>query len=266
MRFRLLFTGALLLSSGLAFVTCSARADDHQDSDSSALTAISIIERAHAAAGGENFVNPGTLYLTGTNTIYRDGGAWLWDDYRMWREFADQKGDAHQVNGKIRIEAKSAGNIVFINAFDGERSFDANGPTDRESSPAWSDSFGFGAIRHALDEGWTQERRVDRTIDGHPTFMILLRDPADGETLFGIRQSDFAIVYVGFQTSRGWHERRYSEFFEKPGVAWRQAGRVRLFYNGQKANEAVWTDFDIGAPIDIEVFRVVGADSTGDAS
>ncbi|MEN7344345.1 MAG: hypothetical protein AAAFM81_15445, partial [Pseudomonadota bacterium] len=130
MRLGLLFTGALVFSSALSFAVGSARADDHQDSDSSALTAISIIERAHAAAGGQNFVNPGTLYLTGSNTIYRNGRTLLWDDYRMWREFADQKSDAHTVNGKIRIEAKSDGKVVFINAFDGERSFDANGPTD----------------------------------------------------------------------------------------------------------------------------------------
>ena len=218
--------------------------------------ASTILERAHAAAGGENFVRPGTLYLEGYNMVHRGTQEWLWDDYRMWRVFADEKGDAHAVNGKIRIEARSGGELVFLNAYDGQTSYNADGPVPSEGSVPWSDSFGFGAIRHALDDGWTRERRVDRMIDGQPTYMIALKDPSGGDTLFGIRQSDHAIVYVGFQTSRGWHERRYSDFFTKPGVPWQQAGRVRLFYNGEKANEAVWTDFDIGASIDDAVFVV----------
>ena len=220
------------------------------------LSAREILARAHKAAGGDNFVRPGTLYLTGYNIIRRDDQEVLWDEYQMWRVFADRKGDAHQVNGKIRIEASSNGELVFLSAFDGVTSYDANGPVEAGGGVRWSDSFGFGAIRHALDDGWQQVRRVDRLIDGKPTYMISLTDPAGGETLFGIRQSDMAIVYVGFETSRGWHERRYSHFFSKPGVRWRQAGRVRLFYNGQKANEAVWLDFETGGDIPNNVFVV----------
>lgn len=220
-------------------------------------SAAEILAAAHAAAGGDNFVNPGTLYLSGYNIIRRGGEEVLWDEYRMWRVFANEKGDAHAVNGKIRIEAYTDGELVFLNAFDGETSYDANGPVDTEGGGVrWSDSFGFGAIRHALDAGWTQERRADRLIDGHATYMIGLTDPSDGQTLFGIRQSDHAIVYVGFETSRGWHERRYSDFFSQPGVPWQQAGRVRLFYNGEKANEAVWTEFAVGGEIADEVFVV----------
>lgn len=127
---------------------------------------------------------------------------------------------------------------------------------DQSANAMWSANFGFGAIRHALDEGWSQTRGPDRLIDGAPAFMVTLRDPAGGETLFGIRQSDFAVVYVGFDTPRGWHERRYSHFFTKPGLDWVQPGRVRLFYNGVKANEAVWTDFEIGADMPDALFRI----------
>ena len=220
------------------------------------ISAVEILTRAHAAAGGDSFVRPGTLYLTGYNIIRNGEREVLWDDYRMWRVFADRKGDAHAVNGKIRIEASAAGERVFLSAFDGAQSYDANGPVEAGQGIRWSDSFGFGAIRHALDDGWTQERKVDRLIDGEPAFIVQLTDPAGGETLFGIRQSDSAIVYVGFETSRGWHERRYSNFFSKPGVSWQQAGRVRLFYNGQKANEAVWLDFEVGEAIPEDVFVV----------
>ena len=130
---------------------------------------------------------------------------------------------------------------------------------DQSANAMWSNNFGFGAIRNALDEGWKQTRRTDRLMDGAPTFMVELTDPSGGTTLFGIRQKDFAITYVGFETPRGWHERRYSHFFEKTGVPWKQAGRVRLFYNGVKANEAVWTDFVVGEPISDDVFRVKSA-------
>ncbi len=73
-------------------------------------------------------------------------------------------------------------------------------------------------------------------------------------TRFAIRQSDSAIVYVGFNTPRGWHERYYSHFYEKPGVSWVQPGRVRLFYDGVKANEAIWTDFDLSEDFADDLF------------
>ena len=111
-------------------------------------------------------------------------------------------------------------------------------------------------LRNALDEGWTQTRKQDRLIDGTPTFMVALTDPSGGETLFGIRQADSALLYVGFDTPRGWHERRYSHFYSKPGMSWVQPGRVRLFYDGVKANEAIWTDFDLSGDFDDAVFRV----------
>jgi hypothetical protein len=127
---------------------------------------------------------------------------------------------------------------------------------DQNANATWGANFGYGAIRNALDDGWTQQRVADRLIDGQPTFMIALTDPSGGKTLFGIRCADRAIVYVGFDTPRGWHERRYSHFFSKTGSAWVQAGRVRLFYDGVKANEAIWTDFEIGESYDDALFVI----------
>lgn len=222
------------------------------------LTGADIIARAHAAAGGDRFVRPGTLVLTGYNIIRTEGGGEvLWDRYAMWREFAPEKGDAHAASGKVRIEAWSGGELALLLAFDGAVTSNQDGVMEDQSANAmWSANFGFGAIRNALDAGWTQTRRADRLIDGAPAYMVELTDPAGGTTLFGIRQSDDAIIYVGFDTPRGWHERRYSHFFTRPGVDWVQAGRVRLYYDGVKANEAVWTDFEIGAPIEDGVFVV----------
>jgi hypothetical protein len=56
---------------------------------------------------------------------------------------------------------------------------------------------------------------------------------------------DYAVLSVGFATPRGWHERIYSNFYQKPGLSWVQPGRIRLYYNGVKQNEIVWRDFKL---------------------
>lgn len=216
-----------------------------------------IIRRAHAAAGGEQFVRPGSLFLSGYNILRGpDGSERLWDRYAMWRVFGDEKLDAHQANGRVRIEAWTDGTLALLLAFDGEHTWNQSGRMEDQSANAmWSANFGFGAIRNALDEGWTQARRPDDLLDGEPAYFVELTDPSGGQTLFAFRQSDFATVYVGFDTPRGWHERRYSHFFPVPGTDWVQAGRVRLFYDGVKANEAIWTHVEIGQPYDDALFQ-----------
>ena len=222
------------------------------------LTGAEIIRRAHDAAGGETFVRPGSLFLSGYNIIRTpDGDERLWDRYAMWRVFAEEKPDAHEASGKVRIEAWSGEELALLLAFDGEHTWNQDGRMeDQGANTMWSANFGFGAIRNALDHGWTQERRPDDLIDGQPAFLVELTDPSGGKTLFGFRQSDYAILYVGFDTPRGWHERRYSHFFSVPGSNWVQAGRVRLFYDGVKANEAVWTHFAVGEGYDASLFQV----------
>jgi hypothetical protein len=225
------------------------------------LTAREILAAAHEAAGGEDWRGVKSLYLEGYNIIRRpDGSEVLWDRYAMWREFSDNKANAHAAEGKVRIEAWTAGAIAMLIAFDGETTYDQNGPVPQEvAARAWASNFGFGAIRNGLDEGWSQERLPDDLIDGAPAYMIALTDPSGGRTIFAIRQSDFATVYAGFGTPRGWHERRYSHFFSVPGSRWVQPGRVRLHYDGVKVNEAVWTRVVIGEAIDPSVFVITQA-------
>ena len=230
-----------------------------------ALSAQEILSNAHERAGGQTFVRPNSLKLTGYNIVRKGDQTVVWDEYAMWREFASSKEDAHQANGKVRIEAWRDGELALFLAFDGEATYDKNGKLESQAANAmWSNGFGFGAIRNALDDDWRQTRVADRQIDGAPSYMVELTDPSNSKTLFGVRQSDFSIVYVGFQTPRGWHERRYSHFFSKPGLSWRQAGRVRLFYDGQKTNEAVWLDFEVDADFDDAIFST--PPQTSDAS
>ncbi len=219
-----------------------------------------ILAAAHEAAGGEDWRDVKSLYLEGYNIIRRaDGSEVLWDRYAMWREFSDSKANAHAAEGKVRIEAWSGNALAMLIAFDGETTYDQNGAMPEDvAAKAWASNFGFGAIRNALDDGWVQTRLPDDLIDGARTYMVELTDPAGGKTKFGIRQSDHATVYAGFSTPRGWHERRYSNFFTVPGSSWVQPGRVRLSYDGVKANEAIWTKVEIGQPIDPSVFAVSG--------
>ena len=92
-------------------------------------------------------------------------------------------------------------------------------------------------------------------MDGAAAYTVKITDPAGGSTLFRIRQEDFAIVSVGFDTPRGFHERLYSEFFRNEEDGWLQPGRVRLYYDGVKANEIYWTRFEIGKSYPLELFQ-----------
>ena len=229
------------------------------------LSAADIIARAHAAAGGEHWTRPGTLFLKGYNVMHRgaiaEGGVPdLYDRYAMWRVFGEEKADAHAANGKVRIEAWTGDRLRLLLTFDGEATYTQNGKMPpSEADAQWSNNFGFGAIRNALDDGWTQVRKPDDFVDGRPAYMVELTDPSGGKTLFGIAIDDFAILSVGFDTPRGWHERRYSDFYTKPGVDWVQPMRVRLYYDGVKENEAVWTDFTVGEAFDDALFVVEAA-------
>jgi hypothetical protein len=222
------------------------------------LSARDIVKQAHLAAGGNAWRDVRSLYLEGYNIIRRpDGSEVVWDRYAMWREFSDAKANAHAAEGKVRIEAWSNGALAMLISFDGETTYNQDGVVPaEEAARAWASNFGFGAIRNGLDPGWTQARLPDDLVDGAPAYFVELTDPSGGKTLFGIRQSDFATVYAGFNTPRGWHERRYSEFYAVPGSTWVQPGRVRLFYNGVKANEAIWTRVEVNPIIEESRFVV----------
>lgn len=221
------------------------------------LSAEDILAKAHKAAGGETWTRPKSLFMEGYAVMYRDGKAATYDRYEMSRVYAAQKGDAHKADGKVRIEAWKEGERMFVMAYDGEKTYDAGGPMDDQSANArWASNFGFGAIRHALDEGWSQKRLPDDLIDGRPAHLLELTDPSGGTTRFAIATDDYAVLYVGFDTARGWHERRYSEFFTKPGVSWVQPGRVRLFYDGVKQNEVIWQDFELDVEFSDDRFVV----------
>jgi hypothetical protein len=215
---------------------------------SAEMSAVDILSQAFAAAGGETWRRPTSLKLEGYAVMYRDGKAQRYERYAMWRVYDWNKQNAHAADGKVRIEGWNEGALVLLMTFDGAKTYDRNGPVaDQTANAQWASNFGFGAIRHALDEGWSQARLPDDWMDGRAVFMIELKDPSGGVTRFGVDQKTYRVLYAGFDTPRGWHERRYSDYYQKKGVSWAQPRRVRLYYDGVKQNEIIWTDFTVNA-------------------
>lgn len=222
------------------------------------LTAVEIIERAYEHAGGEHWVNPTSLLMEGYGLFWRGGKDFVrYEPYRMWRVYPEGKSNAHAADGRVRIEALNGSEVVFQIAFDGVNTYNQDGLLeDAADSDRWASNFGFGVIRHALDDGYQVERLPDDYVDGSAAYTIEIEDPGGSTTIFGVRQSDFAIVSVGFDTPRGWHQRIYSEFFRNADGGWLQPGRVRLYYDGVKANEIYWTRFETGEDYPPGLFRL----------
>ena len=175
----------------------------------------------------------------------------------MWRVFPEDKTDAHQADGRVRIEAFREGETVFQLSFDGQHTYTADGRVEEEAdSSRWASNFGFGVIRHALEEGYSVSRLPDDSVDGRAAYTVRVHDPAGGQTLFSIAMDDFAIVRVGFDTPQGWHERIYSDFFANTPGGFVQPGRVRLYYDGVKANEIFWQRFETGEAYEDALFRL----------
>jgi hypothetical protein len=222
------------------------------------LSAAAIIARAHEAAGGEAWVHPETLHLSGEAVFYREGGVIeRHERYEMWRVYPDTKTDAHAADGMVRIQSSRNGETAILLAFDGERSYTAAGPQPpSEADRQWSENFGFGVIRFALDEGYTQARLPDDLVDGRPVYVVDVIDPSGGHTQFAIAQDTYRVLRVGFATPRGWHERLYSDFYTLPGSPWVQPGRIRLFYNGVKQNELFWQRFRLNEEMPVSLFQI----------
>jgi len=209
------------------------------------LSSTEIISRAYAAAGGVEWTRPKSLSMDGYAVFYKDGKSAKNEKHQMWRVYDAGKTEAHSVDGKVRILSVRDGKPFYNMSFDGRTTYTGDGPQPKsEADKRWASSFGFGVIRHALDEGYDTARLPDDLIDGRAAYMVQVIDPNGGETQFGIAQDDFAVLKVGFDTPRGWHEHQ-SHFFSNPGDKWVQPGRVRLYYKGVKANEVVWTSYQI---------------------
>ena len=219
-----------------------------------------IVARAHAAAGGDPWLAADTNVLKGTAVLCRGGVAAYCiesERYEMYRVYPRQLSAAHAGSGKFRLDAYRNGRILFTSAFDGQRSYDQNGPLPEDKARAVeTNAYGFSAIRFALEPGFEIERLVDDQVEGHPSHFVRVTDPAGGRTIFGIDASDYSIRLAGWQTDQGWHERVYSDFYRVGEADFLQPGRVRFYYDGVKSVDIHWTSAAIGTPIPDETFVV----------
>jgi len=239
-----------LLASTL-LVACGTQAAD--------LTARQIVERVHAAAGGEAWLSAGTNVMRGEATLCRDGDPSKCvraDRYEMYRVYPTElTAGAHAGSGKFRLDAHAGDKLIFQVAFDGERSYDQHGPVPPErASGDEASAFGFSAIRFALQPGFEIERLTDDQVEGRPCHFVRVTDPTGARTLFGIDQSSFAVRSAGWQTPKGFHQRLYSDFYTVGRHGFVQPGRVRHYYDGVKSADIRWTSAEIGGPIPDAMF------------
>ncbi|WP_110298328.1 hypothetical protein [Blastomonas natatoria] len=243
----------ILVLAGLMAIASPAQAETSAPDDSARV----ILEQAVAAAGGDAWLNPSTLYLAGRAVFYAPDSAEprsTADDYRMWRAMNPDRKTAHGADGKVRITAKSDGKLLFEIGYDGTTTWTEKGVMPKDQADAyWASNFGFGIIREALGDGFRLERAPDRDLGGHAIALMRVISPDGATTLFGIDRQSHYIRYMGFVTPRGFHERHYDDFVRLPS-GWVQAREVTLFYNGVKANTVFWQVIKVGEPIDPRLF------------
>lgn len=223
-----------------------------------ALTAREIVSRAQAAAGGAAWLKADTNIMRGHAELCRDGrrdACTKADHYVMYRVYPTELNQAHAGSGKFRLDAKAGSRVIFQVAFDGKHSYNQNGVVDAARAKAEEGtSFGFSAIRFALGDGFRLERLLDDDVEGRPCHVIRVTDPSGQATLFKIDSNSSEILSGQWQTPRGWHERRYSEFYRVGEQGFLQPGRVRHYYDGVKTVDIHWTSAEIGTPIPDRLF------------
>lgn len=236
----------------VAFCAAPVSAADHGPD------AREIVRMAHAAAGGESWKRPQTLHLVGSATLYRDGTAAskaAVEHYEMWRVFPAWNRAAHGANGKFRLDARNGDAPLFQISYDGQDTWNGKARVEQaEASREWSENFGFGIIRFALDEGFELTRMADDQVEGHAAWTVRVADPDGGQTLFWIDQADHSVRKVGFDTPRGWHERIYSDFYMVQSPRFQQPGRVRMYYAGALVSDILWTRAQVDRPIPHDTF------------
>ncbi|MEY4269392.1 MAG: hypothetical protein RLZZ58_608 [Pseudomonadota bacterium] len=222
-----------------------------------------LLAAAVDAAGGDTWLNPQSLLMEGTAVFYAPDGVTprsISDDYRMWRAMNPDRTVSHGADGKVRITARSKGQLLFEVGYDGDTTWTEKGVMPRADADAyWAANFGFGIIRQAGRPGFVVEAAPARNVEGHALAMIRIIGPDGGRTLFGLDRKRHYIRYMAFDTPRGFHERVYDGFYRLKGQNWVQPRTITLFYDGVMANRVTWTRVTLNAPMPDAIFAWPGA-------
>lgn len=244
-----------IITAAIAVLGLGASPLQAQPSDPAARA---VIERAVAAHGGDLWLDPETLELSGTATFYDPATGAVRseaDDYRMWRTFEEGRTAAHEASGKVRIVAKSGEKVLFEVGYDGQTTWTERGIMPRAEADAyWANNFGFGIIRSALEEGFALQTAPPRDIGGRRTNMVRILDPNGMQTLFGFDAESGFVTYMAFTAPRGFHERLYGDFV-RLADGWVQARRVTLLYDGVIANSVFWRETRVNGEVDPALFQ-----------
>jgi len=242
----------ILIAFAFAFTNCH---NDKRSDINHNITAEELLQKAHAKAGGDFWKNPKSLTLKGHANFFQGDDTLHNEIHNMWRVYATKKEDAHVANGKVKIESIRNGEPKILLSYDGYNTYDLDGKKEKSAADnMWSSAFGYGAIRHVFDEGYSVSTSGEDMVKNQNTVTVKVVDPNKGETFFDITLGDFKIVKVAFDTPRGWHHRLYSNFFEKEEYTWLQSGLVELFYNDIKTNEVIWEDFEVNESLPDSLF------------
>ena len=217
-----------------------------------------IVDWAAARAGGDAWLHARSNRMEGWAELCRGGLASRCvraDRYVMYRVYPRELEQAHAGTGKFRLDAMREGRVIFQSSFDGERSYNQDGPMPEDrAADSEASAFGYSAIRFATQPGFGLERLTDDTVDGHPCYMIRVTDPSGSSTLFGIDRESAYLRLAAWDTPRGWHERIYSDFYWVADPGFLQPGRVRFYYDGARSVDVHWTSASINEQIADEVF------------
>ncbi len=223
------------------------------------LSARDIMERATEAAGGDAWRYATSNLMTGDATLYRGNNGVKADRYEMRRVYPRELPEVHTSTGLFRLDAYQQDRLLFTMSYDGNRMHDQNGPMSAEQAQQLAaSSFGFSAVRFALDDAFALSRLPDDQVEGHASYFVRIDDPSGGNTLVGVDKDNYLLRYVGWQTPRGWHHRLYSNHYElESGFV--QPGRVRLYYDGVKTTDINWTSATLNVDFPDGLFTVAGS-------
>lgn len=224
-----------------------------------ALTAAQIIRKAIAAHGSDAWKHPETLQLYGSAVMHSEGGPELiLDTYNMQRVFPGTNTEARKANGKVALLARAGDEVFFDLRFNGTETHVFLSETAQKfrDNFTWSNNFGFGIIRFALDRKLECTLTGDHTFGDVPCHYITIKDASGQDTVFGIHKDSFRIIYMGFDTPLGFHLRRYGHFKQHPGNPFLIPLSLSIYYDDFRWFDVRWDDFRLNASIENKVFEI----------